>query len=80
MRCASHTTVRTYMLYPATNQLQTFGAEVIHDGSQGPNVANWYAKMEIKSLTDSTMQLIAVKDANNWLIYNYITQAYYNTH
>ena len=64
------------MLYPATNQLQTFGAEVIHDWSQGPNVANWYAKMEIKSLTDSTMQLIAVKDANNWLIYNYITQAF----
>jgi hypothetical protein len=69
-----------YMLYPATNQLQTFGAEVIHDATQGPNVANWYAKMEIKSLTDSTMQLIGVKDANNWIIYNYITKAYYDTH
>ena len=70
----------SYMLYPATNQLQTFGAEVIHDGTQGANVANWYAKMEIKSLTDSTMQLIALKDANTWFIYNYITQDYYNTH
>jgi len=70
----------TYMLYPATNELQTFNAEVVHDGSQGSGVANWYAKMTIKSLTDSTMQLIAVKDANNWFIYNYITKAYYNTH
>lgn len=70
----------SFMLYSAANQLQTFGAEVVHDGSQGPGVANWYAKMAIKSLTDSTMQLIAVKDADNWLIYNYITQEYYNTH
>ncbi len=70
----------TYMMYPATNQLQTFGAQVVHDGSQGPNVANWYAKMQIVSLTDSTMQLVGVEDANDWLIYNYITQDYYNTH
>ena len=36
--------------------------------------------MEIKLQTDSTMQFIAVKDANNFIIYNYITLAYYNTH
>lgn len=69
-----------YMLYPATNQLQTFGAQVIHDGTQGPNVKNWYAKMTIVSLTDSTMQLSAVEDAANWLIYNYVTKDYYDTH
>ena len=63
----------TYMLYPSTNQLQTFGAQVIHDGVEGPGVANWYAKMQIQSLTDSTMQLIALKDANDWMIYNYVT-------
>ena len=70
----------TYMLYPATNQLQTFGAQVVHDGVQGPVVANWYAKMTIVSLTDSTMQLIAVKDAADWFIYNYITKDYYDSH
>jgi len=70
----------SFMMYTATNQLQTFGAEVIHDGSQGPNVANWYAKMTINSLTDSTMQLIATESASSWLIYNYISQDYYNTH
>ncbi|HEV2478055.1 MAG TPA: hypothetical protein VGS79_00260 [Puia sp.] len=70
----------TFMLYTATNQLQTFGAEVIHDSTQGANIANWYAKMKILSLTDSTMQLIALKDANDWCIYNYVTLDYYNTH
>lgn len=70
----------TFMLYSATNQLQTFGAEVVHDVTQGSNIANWYAKMQIMSLTDSTMQLVALKDANDWCIYNYITLDYYNTH
>ncbi len=70
----------TYMLYPATGQLQTFGAELIHDGSQGPGVANWYAKMGVLSLTDSTMQIIAYDNASAWSIYNYITLDYYNTH
>ena len=69
-----------FMLYTATNQLATIGAQVIHDKAEGDQVANWNAKMTIKSLTDSTMQLIALKDANNWFIYNYITQDYYNTH
>lgn len=70
----------TFMLYASTNQLQTYGAEVIHDATQGPNVANWNAKMQIQSLTDSTMQLIAVENASSWLIYNYVSQDYYNTH
>lgn len=70
-----------YMLYTATNQLQTFGAQVIHDASQGPNVGNWYAKMTIETLTDSTMQLIAVnKNGVDLLTYNYISQNYYNKH
>ena len=69
-----------FMLYTATNELATFGAQVLHDKAQGGNVANWNAKMTIKTLTDSTMQLIAKKDADNWYIYNYTTLQYYNTH
>jgi hypothetical protein len=69
-----------FMLYTAANQLQTFGAQVLHDKAQGGQVANWFAKMTVKTLTDSTMQLIAKKDADNWLIYNYITKQYYDTH
>jgi hypothetical protein len=69
-----------FMLYPATNELSTVDAQVLHDKAQGGQVANWNARMTVKTLTDSTMQLIAKKDANNWLIYNYITKQYYDTH
>lgn len=69
-----------FMLYPATGELSTIGAEVLHDKAQGGQVANWNARMTVKTLTDSTMQLIAKKDANNWLVYNYITKLYYDTH
>jgi len=69
-----------FMLYPATNELGTIDAQVLHDKGQAGQVANWYAKMTVKTLTDSTMQLIAKKDADNWLIYNYITKQYYDTH
>jgi hypothetical protein len=69
-----------FMLYTATNELATFGGHVLHDKAQGGQVANWNAKMTVKTLTDSTMQLIAKKDPNNWLVYNYITKQYYDTH
>lgn len=69
-----------FMLYTATNELATFGGHVLHDKAQGGAVANWNARMTVKTLTDSTMQLIAKKDPNNWLIYNYITKQYYDTH
>lgn len=69
-----------FMLYPATNELATIDAQVLHDKAQGGQVANWNARMTVKTLTDSTMQLIAKKDANNWLIYNYTTKHYYDTH
>ncbi len=69
-----------FMLYTSTNELATIGAQVLHDKAEGNNVANWNAKMQVKTLTDSTMQLIAKEDANDWLIYNYITLDYYNTH
>jgi hypothetical protein len=69
-----------FMLYPTTNELATIDAQVLHDKAQGGQVANWNAKMTVKTLTDSTMQLIAKKDASNWLIYNYITKLYYDTH
>ena len=69
-----------YMLYPATNELATIDAQVLHDKAQGGQVANWNARMTVKTLTDTTMQLIAKKDAKNWFIYNYITKKYYDTH
>jgi len=69
-----------YMLYPATGELATIDAQVLHDKAQGGQVANWNARMTVKTLTDSTMQLIAKKDASNWYIYNYITKKYYDTH
>ncbi len=69
-----------FMLYAATNQLATIGAQVIHDKAEGNSVADWNAKMTIKSLTDSTMQLIAKENADSWLIYNYVTLDYYNRH
>jgi len=69
-----------FMIYTTTNELATVGAQVLHDKAQGGQVANWNARMKIKMLDDDHMQLIAFKDANNWLIYNYITLEYYNTH
>src|SRR5579872_1111848 len=68
-----------FMLYTSTNQLATIGAELIHDPNQGPNIANWYAKMTIKSLTPDGLEVIALKDANDWCIYNYVSLDYYNT-
>jgi len=69
-----------FMIYTATNELSTIGGQVLHDKAQGGQVANWYAKMQIKTLDADHMQLIAKKDPNNWLIYNYITKQYYDTH
>jgi hypothetical protein len=69
-----------FMLYPATNQLATIGAQVIHDKAQGNNVLDWYAKMTIKTLDADHMQLIAISGPGAWYIYNYISLNYYNTH
>jgi hypothetical protein len=69
-----------FMLYTATNQLQTFGAQVLHDKAEGNSVTDWYAKMSIKTLTDSTMQLICYESSSSWLIYNYVSKNYYDTH
>jgi hypothetical protein len=69
-----------FMLYTSTNQLSTIGAQLIHDPNQGPNIANWYAKMAIKSLTANGLEVVALKDANDWCIYNYVSLDYYNTH
>jgi hypothetical protein len=69
-----------FMLYPATNQLATFGAQVIHDRAEGDKVVNWYAKMTIKTLDADHMQILANTDASSWLVYNYISLDYYNAH
>lgn len=69
-----------FMLYPATNELATIDAQLLHDKAKGREVANWNARMKVKILTDSTMQVIAKIDDKNWLLYNYITKHYYDTH
>ena len=69
-----------FMFYSASNELATFGAQLIHDPTQGPGIANWYAKMAIKSLTADGLEVIALNNANAWCIYNYVSQDYYNTH
>ena len=69
-----------FMLYTDKSQLSTFGAEVLHDDVQGGQVDNWTTKLTIKSLTADAMQLVVVRDADTWLIYNYITKDYYDSH
>ena len=70
----------TFMLYPGTSQLITYGAQFLHDRAEGDKVANWNALTTIKTLDADHMQLIEIIDANNWLIYNYISKAYYDSH
>lgn len=69
-----------FMLYTNTNELATFGAQLLQDPTQGPGIANWYAKMSIKSLTADGLEIIALNNASAWCIYNYVSQDYYNTH
>ena len=70
----------TFMLFPGTNQIITYGAQFIHDKAVGGNVLNWNAKMTIKTLTADAMQVQAVTGAGAWTIYNYISKAYYDSH
>ena len=70
----------TFMLFPATNQIITYGAQFIHDKAVGGNVLNWNAKMTIKTLNADAMQVQAVTGAGAWTIYNYISKAYYDSH
>ena len=69
-----------FMLYSATKELQTLGAQLLHDRAQGDKIANWNAKMKIKALDDDHLQVIALIDASNWLLYNYVSKEYYDTH
>ncbi len=72
-----------FMLYPKQMELQTYGAQVIHDPSQGPRVPNWFAKMQIKSISANTLQLLCPDldgVSGTWIIYNYISLDYYNSH
>ena len=73
----------TFMVYPKTMILQTYGAQVIHDGATGARISNWYEKMTIKSISPNTLQLIVNNMDGNpgaWGIYNYISLDYYNSH
>lgn len=70
-----------FMLYTNTNELGTYGATLIHDATQGARVVNWGAKALIKSLDANTMQVVEVADNGTlWIIFNYISLDYYNSH
>ena len=69
-----------FMFYTASNELATFGAQLLHDPNQGANVLNWGAKMTIKSLTADGLEVIALTGPGAWCIYNYVSLDYYNTH
>jgi hypothetical protein len=70
----------TFMLYPATKELSTNGAQLIRDRAEGDKIANWYAKMKVKALDADHLQVIALIDDKNWLFYNYISKDYYDSH
>jgi len=69
-----------FMLYPGTSELITYGPQVLHDKAKGHEVLNWNAKMKIQTLDADHMQLQAVTGAGAWMIYNYISKAYYDSH
>jgi hypothetical protein len=69
-----------FMLYPGTSELITYGPQVLHDKAKGHEVLNWNAKMKIKTLDADHMQLIAVTGPGAWMIYNYISKDYYDSH
>jgi len=68
-----------FMLYSSTSQISTSGAQLIHASSQGTG-QNWFSKMKIVSLTANGLQVIATTDASNWVIYNYVSKDYYDSH
>ena len=71
-----------FMLYPGTGELITYGAQVLHGHGQGDRIYNWFAKMKIKSVGRDHLQIIAYMNSahDEWLIYNYITKDYYDSH
>jgi hypothetical protein len=73
-------TTGTFMLYTDASTISTFGAQLLHDNSQGASVANWNTKLLIKTLATDHMQIVVIRNDGTWLIYNYITLDYYNSH
>lgn len=70
----------TFMLFPGSKELITYGAQFLHDKAQGGKVLNWNAKMTIKTLDADHMQVIALSGPGAWYIYNYISKDYYDSH
>lgn len=70
-----------FMLYPDKMLLSTFGSEVLHDDKgQGGQVPNWKVGLIVKTLTADKLQLVAVRSDGTWLIYNYVSKDYYDSH
>jgi hypothetical protein len=65
-----------FMIDTKAKTLSTIGAEVLHDKGtgQGSQVSNWTKDLRIKSLTDSKLQLVAVRNDGTWLLYNYYSE------
>jgi hypothetical protein len=70
----------TFMLFPGTSQLITYGAQLLHDKAEGGGVLNWNALLTIKTLDADHMQVLAVTAPGAWLVYNYISKSYYDSH
>ena len=69
-----------FMLFPGTSQLITYGAQLLHDKAEGGGVLNWNALLTIKTLDADHMQVLAVTAPGAWLVYNYISKSYYDSH
>ncbi|WP_300600788.1 hypothetical protein [Niabella sp.] len=70
-----------FMLNVKNKTLSTFGTDVLHDQkNQGNQIPNWRGGLLVKSLTADQLQLVAVNKDGTWVIYNYISQNYYDTH
>jgi hypothetical protein len=73
-----------YMLSPNTHTLTTTGAEILHDLGNDPNVTSW-GSIKVMSLTANTMQLGVMRHTCSaggpcTLVYNFVSQAYYESH
>lgn len=69
-----------FMLNTKTKTLSTFGVDVLRDSTQGSQIPNWRNNLSIKSLSQDQLQIVGVNSGNTWIIYNYISQHYFDTH
>lgn len=69
-----------FMLNVKSKTLTTFGVDILHDATQGGQISNLRTNLVIKSLSADQLQLVGANNGGTWVIYNYISQHYYDTH